>query len=97
DLAAAATRAAFADTGVDPQAMARLIDVAAAVRSFEKSSPASSSPLGRPDNMPRAVAARTGMDPRRAVEEVTGGQSPQHLVTEFASEIAAGRTEAVLL
>ncbi|GEE03764.1 hypothetical protein nbrc107696_42100 [Gordonia spumicola] len=95
DLAADAVRAAFADTGVD--GVASLIDVAAAVRSFEKSSPASSSPLGRPDNMPRAVAARTGMDPRRAVEEVTGGQSPQHLVTEFATEISAGRTDAVLL
>ncbi|MEJ9077949.1 acetyl-CoA acetyltransferase [Gordonia malaquae] len=97
DLAADAARAAFADTGVDPAQVAALIDVAAAVRSFEKSSPASSSPLGRPNNMPRAVAARIGMAPRRAVEEVTGGQSPQHLVTEFATEISAGRTDAVLL
>ncbi|MCF8610276.1 enoyl-CoA hydratase-related protein [Gordonia sp. HY285] len=97
DLAAIAVRAAFADTGVDAAAVTEMIDVAAAVRSFEKSSPASSAQLGRPDNMPRAVAKRTGMDPRRAVEEVTGGQSPQHLVTEFGTEIAAGLTDAVLL
>lgn len=97
DLAADAVRAAFADTGVDADRVAALVDVAAAVRSFEKSSPASSSPLGRPNNMPRAVAARTGMNPRRAVEEVTGGQSPQHLVGEFGAEIAAGATDAVLL
>ncbi|WP_420039204.1 acetyl-CoA acetyltransferase [Gordonia sp. MP11Mi] len=97
DLAAIAVREAFADTGVDQAAVAGLIDVAAAVRSFEKSSPASSSPLGRPDNMPRAVAQRTGMDPRHAVEEVTGGQSPQHLVAEFGAEIGAGHTDAVLL
>ena len=97
DLAAEAVRAAFTDTGADAESVARLIDTAVAVRSFEKSSPASSSPLGRPDNMPRAVAARTGMDPRRAVEEVTGGQSPQHLVTEFGTEIAQGRTDAVVL
>lgn len=97
DLAARAVLAAFADTGADSAALAPGIDVVAAVRSFEKSSPASHSPLGRPDNMPRAVAARTGMDPERAVEEVTGGQSPQHLVNEFGAEIAAGRAEAVVL
>ncbi|WP_132991853.1 acetyl-CoA acetyltransferase [Gordonia zhaorongruii] len=97
DLAAGAVREAFADTGADPDAVAGLIDVVTAVRSFEKSSPASSSPLGRPDNMPRAVAERTAMSPGRAVEEVTGGQSPEHLVHEFGAEIAAGRIEAVVL
>ncbi len=96
DLAARAVTAAFADCGAGAD-LADSVDVVAAVRSFEKSSPASQSPLGRPDNLPRAVAARTGMDPRRAVEEVTGGQSPQHLVTEFAAEIAAGRAETVVL
>ncbi|GAA2380218.1 hypothetical protein GCM10009855_20340 [Gordonia cholesterolivorans] len=95
DLAARAVSAALADTGADD--VARLVDTVVAVRSFERSSPASSSPFGRPDNMPRAVARRTGMDPRRAVEEVTGGQSPQHLVNEFGAEIAAGRADAVVL
>ncbi|WP_454165448.1 acetyl-CoA acetyltransferase [Gordonia iterans] len=97
DLAARAVAAAFDDTGAPAERIASSIDVVAAVRSFEKSSPASASPLGRPDNMPRAVAARTGMHPRRAIEEVTGGQSPQHLVTEFSGEIAAGRAHAVVL
>ncbi|MFM9376774.1 acetyl-CoA acetyltransferase [Gordonia sp. VNK21] len=97
DLAAQAVTAALADTGLAAADVAPMIDVVAAVRSFEKSSPAARSPLGRPDNMPRAVAARTGMDPRRAIEEVTGGQSPQHLVTEFAGAIAAGETDAVVL
>ncbi|EGD56853.1 acetyl-CoA acetyltransferase [Gordonia neofelifaecis] len=97
DLAARAVAAAFADAGAETGAPPASIDVAVAVRSFEKSSPASHSPFGRPDNMPRAVAARTGMDPRRAVEAVTGGQSPQHLVNEFGAEIAAGRCEAVVL
>ncbi|WP_440713708.1 acetyl-CoA acetyltransferase [Gordonia sp. FQ] len=96
DLAARAVSASFADTGA-PAAVAAGVDVVAAVRSFEKSSPASHSPFGRPDNMPRAVAARTGMDPARAIEEVTGGQSPQHLVNEFGAEIAAGRAETVVL
>lgn len=97
DLAARAVLAAFGDTGVVPPDLAARIDTVAAVRSFEKSSPAGHSPFGRPDNMPRAVAARTGMDPTRAIEEVTGGQSPQHLVTEFAGQIAAGKAEAVVL
>ncbi|MFZ2512189.1 MAG: acetyl-CoA acetyltransferase [Gordonia sp. (in: high G+C Gram-positive bacteria)] len=97
DLAARAVLEAFADTGADPAELAARIDVVAAVRSFEKSSPAGHSPFGRPDNMPRAVATRTGMDPTRAVEEVTGGQSPQHLITEFAGQIAAGTSQAVVL
>ncbi|WP_035719260.1 acetyl-CoA acetyltransferase [Gordonia shandongensis] len=102
DLAARAVTAALRDAlpgpgGVDPAELAQRVDTVAAVRSFEKSSPASYSPFGRPDNMPRAVASRTGMDPRRAVEEVTGGQSPQHLITEFCGEIAAGRCEVAVL
>ncbi|GAA3957838.1 acetyl-CoA acetyltransferase [Gordonia caeni] len=97
DLAARAVLAALEDTGVPTDQVAAAIDVVAAVRSFEKSSPASHSPFGRPDNMPRAVAGRTGLDPRHAVEEVTGGQSPQHLVNEFGAQIAAGAAEAVVL
>lgn len=97
DLAARAVTAALANTGVDAAALAPTIDTAVAVRSFEKSSPASRSPFGRPDNMPRAVARRTGMAPRRAVEEVTGGQSPQHLVNEFCRTIASGAADAVVL
>lgn len=97
DLAARAVLAALEDTGARPEQVAAAVDVVAAVRSFEKSSPASHSPFGRPDNMPRAVAARTGLDPRHAVEEVTGGQSPQHLVNEFGAQIAAGAAEAVVL
>ncbi|MGB3302976.1 MAG: acetyl-CoA acetyltransferase [Gordonia sp. (in: high G+C Gram-positive bacteria)] len=97
DLAARAVTAALADAGVNQVALAASVDTAVAVRSFENSSPASQSPFGRPDNMPRAVAARVGMEPRRAVVEVTGGQSPQHLVNEFGAEIAAGRAHAVAL
>ncbi|MFC0314293.1 acetyl-CoA acetyltransferase [Gordonia phosphorivorans] len=99
DLAARAVRAAFADTGADRAAadLAADVDVVAATRSFEISSPAARSVFGRPDNMPRAVAARTGMNPRRAIAEITGGQSPQHLVNEFGAEIAAGRAGPVLL
>lgn len=97
DLAARAVRAALTDTGADAAGVAASVDTVVAVRSFEKSSPASHSPFGRPDNMPRAVGGRTGLDPRHAVEEVTGGQSPQHLVNEFGAQIAAGAAEAVVL
>ena len=97
DLAARAVHAAFGDSGADQNAIAAAVDTVAAVRSFEVSSPVSTSPLGRPDNMPRAVAARTGMSPRRAVVAVTGGQSPQALVNEFARTIADGGAEVVVL
>lgn len=78
-------------------ALAREIDVVAGVRQFEDSGLEPLTPLGRSTNFPRSVAARVGAAPARAVLEVGGGQSPQHLVTEFAGRIAAGDARAVLV
>ncbi len=97
ELAAAAAREALEDTGAQPDVVARTVDTVAGVRQFEISSPGASAPLGRSDNYPRSVAGRVGASPRRAVLEVVGGQSPQHLVNEFAATIAAGDAEVVLL
>jgi acetyl-CoA C-acetyltransferase len=98
ELAADAVRAALADTGADPAAVAAAIGTVAGVRQFEISVPGAEAPLGRSDNFPRSVAARIGSRPARAVLEVTGGQAPQHLVNEFAAAIVAGEeTRAVLL
>jgi len=97
DLAAAAARAALADTGADVTAVAAAVDAVAGVRQADISVPGQPAPLGRSDNYPRSVASRVGASPRRAVLEVGGGQSPQHLVNEFAAAIAAGGPEAVLL
>nr|WP_062331471.1 acetyl-CoA acetyltransferase [Herbidospora sakaeratensis] len=91
DLAAGA--AALALAGVDP----REIDVIAAVRQFEISTPRAVALLGRSDNFPRSVARRVGADPARAILDVTGGQSPQRLVTELAAAIAAGESAAALV
>ncbi|GAA0571317.1 acetyl-CoA acetyltransferase [Paractinoplanes ferrugineus] len=96
-LAAAAAHAALADTGAEAVGIAEAIDVVAGVRQFEISVPGAPVPLGRSDNFPRSVANRIGAAPRRLVLEVTGGQSPQHLVNEFAAAIAAGAAGAVLL
>ena len=97
DLAADAAAEALADTGADPAAVASEIDTVAGVRQFENSTPVARAPLGRSDNYPRSVASRIGANPARAVLDVSGGQSPQHLVNEFAAVIAAGGSEAVLL
>lgn len=93
DLAGHASAAALQDAGIDPAT----VDTIAVVRQFEISTPGATAPLGRPDNMPRAVAARIGADPARAVLEVVGGQGPQHLVTEFSRTIADGGAQVVLL
>ncbi len=93
ELAAEAARAALADARADAAA----VEVVAGVRQFEISRPGASAPLGRSDNYPRSVAHRIGATPHRAVLEVTGGQAPQHLVTEFAGAIAAGEHEVALL
>ncbi|MGS0686854.1 acetyl-CoA acetyltransferase [Nakamurella sp. GG22] len=93
DLAAAAAAAAIADAGCDPA----LIDTIAGVRQFEISGDFFTAPLGRSDNYPRSVARRVGADPHRAVLEVVGGQSSQHLVTEFATAIGRGDAQMVLV
>jgi len=97
DLAADAARAALADTGADPQALAAAVDTVAGVRQFENSSPRARARLGRSDNYPRSVADRLGVTPARAILEVSGGQAPQHLVNELAATIAAGGSEVALV
>jgi acetyl-CoA C-acetyltransferase len=97
ELAAAAALEALQDTGVDPSSVAAAVQVLAATRQFENSSPGAVAPFGRSDNVPRSIAGRLGCDPSRAVVEVSGGQSPQHLVNEFAAEIAAGAADVVLV
>jgi acetyl-CoA C-acetyltransferase len=96
-LAADAALAALADTGGDPAAVAAAVDTVAGIRQFENSHPAARAPLGRSDNYPRSVAARIGACPARAVLEVSGGQAPQHLVSESAATIAAGSSEVTLV
>lgn len=97
DLAADAARAALADTGAGPAAVAAAIDTVAGVRQFEISHPWAQAPLGRSSNYPRSVAHRIGATPARAILEVTGGQAPQHLVNELAATIAGGGCEVALI
>ncbi|MFC4063538.1 acetyl-CoA acetyltransferase [Actinoplanes subglobosus] len=97
DLAGDAARDAIEDTGARLATVAAAIDTVAATRQFETSIPGARALLGRSDNFPRSVATRVGTDPKRAVLEIGGGQSPQHLVNEFAATIAAGAAEVVLI
>ncbi len=97
ELATEAARAALADTGADVGAVTEAIDVFAALRQFEISTPFSAAPLGCSDNYPRSVAARLGADPARAVLEPLGGSGSQKVVTEFSAAIAAGDAEVVLV
>ncbi|MDT5145203.1 MAG: acetyl-CoA C-acetyltransferase [Mycobacterium sp.] len=97
DLAVAAARAAAADTGLNTQTVIAAIDTIACTRQFENSTPGAPAPLGKSTKYPLSVANRLGARPGRAVLEVAGGQSPQHLVTAFGREILAGDADVVLL
>lgn len=94
ELAAAAARAAVEDCAVEDAAAA--IDTVAGVRQFEISG-VINAPLGRSNNYPRSVANRIGAVPARAILEIVGGQGPQHLISELAAEIAAGRSQAAMV
>ena len=95
-LAAEAAAAALADTGVDPAAVAAVIDTVVGIRQFEISGRGMAA-LGCSTNYPRSVARHIGASPSRAVLEPIGGQGPQHVITEFAAAIAAGTAGAVLV
>ncbi|WP_067677729.1 acetyl-CoA acetyltransferase [Nocardia miyunensis] len=97
DLAAEAVRAALTDTTTDPTALAAALDVVAAIRAFDDSSPYATAALGAPDNVPRAIARRIGANPSRAILGPTGGQGPQQLLNELCGKIAQGRCDAALL
>lgn len=97
DLAVAASRAALIDTGADFDSLIGAIDTIAATRQFEDSTPGAPAPLGKSTKFTLSVAQRLGVTPKRAVLEIAGGQSPQHLVTEFSREIVDHNAEIVLL
>ena len=97
DLGAEAARAALEDSGADLAAALDALGTLVVTRTFADSIPTSMAPLGRSDNPPRSVAERIGADPRRAIYDATGGQTPQALVRELCQEIAAGREELALL
>lgn len=97
-LAAEAARRALADAGGQgaPRLLAA-VDLIAGVRQFDTSSPTATAPLGRPNNFPRAVARRLGASPPRALLDVAGGHSPQHLVNDIAAMVAAAELDVALL
>lgn len=92
DLAGAALKAAFADAQAKRK-LAPALDTVAAIRQFEISATRYSAPFSHSNNTPRSAARRAGANPDRAILEVVGGQGPQRLVGELASEIAAGRSK----
>jgi acetyl-CoA C-acetyltransferase len=94
-LAVAAANQAIADAA--GKGIAAAIDTIAAIRQFEISTPIGFAPLGRSTNVARSIARDLGADPQRAILEVTGGQGPQHLVSELGDAIARGESEVVLL
>jgi len=98
-LAAAACGKALADSG-QAAALAALVDTVVAIRFFEHSTKGGemvAHPFGCSDNVPRALARRVGVDPRRAIYADVGGQTPQRLVNRFCAEIQRGETQAVLI
>ena len=96
DLLERAVGAALEDTG-SAAAVVGAIDAIAMVRTFSDSAPMYPNPFGKVKNYPRALAKRIGAEPRHAVYGVVGGNTPQLLVTEFASRVASGEFETVVL
>ena len=95
DLAGKAAALALKDA--KDESLAKHIDVIAAVKIFADSSPAHQAKTGRTSNFPRSVGQRINAQPKLAIYDSVGGDSPQKLVAEFAEKLAAGQCEMVLL
>ena len=96
DIAARAAKRAFADAK-SLDSLGQHVDAIATTRTFEDSTPRRAQPFGKSDNFPRSVASRLGLDPRVAVWEKSGGNTPQQLVSEFATRLSNGEFRMVLL
>ena len=86
DLLADAARAADADSGA-PRSVLRMLDTIAVVDIVSWKYPDPGALVGR----------RLGIEPRTTMTTTVGGNSPQLLVNELASEIARGDARAVLI
>ena len=95
DLIAEASQLALSDAGA--VALARVIDVVAAVRLFADTSPRFVSKLGGSTNPPKSIAQRLGIPAARYVYSSGGGNMPQYLVNHFSEAIAEGEVRAVLI
>jgi len=95
DMAGKAAMVALEDAS--NQSLTKFIDVIAGVKTFSDSSPAHQAKTGRTNNFPRSIAQRIGANPKVAIYDSVGGDSPQKLVSEFAEKLAAGQCELVLL
>lgn len=93
DLAARAASAALVDAGI----AADRVQVVACPRQFDETFPGMPSILGRPQSFPRAVATRLGVEDAETIYSVSGGQSPQRLVTELCERIAAGELDVAIV
>ncbi|MGB0929788.1 MAG: hypothetical protein ACPGVB_03370, partial [Chitinophagales bacterium] len=95
DLAAKAALLALQDA--KNTSLSNEIDVIAGVKTFSDSSPLHQTKTGRTNNFPRSIAKRIAANPKQAIYDSVGGDSPQKLVSEFAEKLAAGECELVLL
>ena len=94
DLAATAAAAALADAGLDGDAR-RHRRRRAAVRDLDPGASRAAGPLRQLPALGGAAGRRRRRDAR--CSRSTGGQAPQHLITEFAKAIARGEADTVLI
>ena len=95
DLAARAVSVALEDAGITPSADA--VDVLACARQFDESFPGHARAARPLRQLPALGRGPPRPGPAAVIYEVSGGQSPQHLVTEVAGDIAAGRTRVAVV
>lgn len=74
-----------------------VVDAIATTRIFEDSTPRRAQPFGKSNNFPHSIATRLGIAPKVAVWEKSGGNTPQHLVSEFAARLAEGEVRMVVI
>ena len=70
--------------------LAQYVDCAAFVRTFPDSLIMPYNPFGKVKNFPRAVIARSEIDPQKVIYSSAGGEQPQALVSRLSEQLHAG-------
>jgi acetyl-CoA C-acetyltransferase len=97
DLLERAARLSLAHTGALPQKLLETIDGLGVVRAFGDSAPMFRPAFWGYEALPRALAGRLGVVPKRLLYPQAGGNTPQLLVSLLGEAIVQGTINAALI
>lgn len=88
---------ALALDDVSSPSIAEAVDCVAFIRTFPDSLPMPFNPFGKIENFPRAVIARSEINPASVIYSSAGGEQPQVLVSKLSEKLHAGDIQLAII